>query len=311
MSVLTCQSIHDKPCGGCEWPSQLWCSASSRSRARRREAGRRPIRPPIPGAAKDVRELGAQLETIHPDVFRNISKRRFRSEVDTLARRAPSLDPNQLLVGLMRIAALPGDRNGHTGLFPLQPHRRELHLYPLRLYDFADGVYVVDEAGAPSLTGLRVIEVAGLPIEQVLARVRPLVPHDNESSLRALAPHYALVAEVLAGLGVTAGVGPVEFTFERTSGERFEQELTPSPDRPMRRSSPIRCTVTTRRYFPSAPARSTSPARGASSTSASSPGAACSTSATTARSHRPSSSRPCSNGWRGPAQYAVSSSTCV
>ena len=39
----------------------------------------------------------------------------------------------------------------------------------------------------------------------------------------------------------------------------------------MRRSSPIRCTVTTRRYFPSAPARSTSPARGASSTSASSP----------------------------------------
>ena len=162
----------------------------------------------IPGAAKDVRELGAQLETIHPDVFRNISKRRFRSEVDTLARRAPSLDPNQLLVGLMRIAALPGDRNGHTGLFPLQPHRRELHLYPLRLYDFADGVYVVDEAGAPSLTGLRVIEVAGLPIQQVLARVRPLVPHDNESSLRALAPHYALVAEVLAGLGVTAGVGP-------------------------------------------------------------------------------------------------------
>lgn len=181
----------------------------------------------IPGAAKDVRELGAQLETIHPDLFRNVSKLRFRSEVDTLAHRAPSLDPNQLLVGLMRIAALPGDRNGHTGLFPLQPHRRELHLYPLRLYDFADGVYVVDEAGAPSLTGLRVIGLAGLPIEQVLARVRPLVPHDNESSLRALAPHYALVAEVLAGLGVTAGVGPVEFTFERTSGERFEQELSP------------------------------------------------------------------------------------
>ena len=181
----------------------------------------------VPGAAKDVRELGAQLETIHPNLFRNIPKRRFHSEVNALARRAPSLDPNQLLVGLMRIAALPGDRNGHTGLFPLHPHRRELHLYPLRLYDFVDGVYVVDDAGGSSLTGLKVIEVAGLPVEQVLARVRPLVPHDNESSLRALAPHYALVAEVLAGLGVITGVGPVEFTFERTSGERVEEALTP------------------------------------------------------------------------------------
>ena len=45
--------------------------------------------------------------------------------------------------------ALLGPRNGHTGLFPGDPsHTRELHLYPLRLYDFADGLYVVDAADA-------------------------------------------------------------------------------------------------------------------------------------------------------------------
>jgi hypothetical protein len=181
----------------------------------------------IPGAAKDVRELGAGLESLHPNLFRNVSRTRFRSEVAALARRAPSLDTNQLLVGLMRISALPGDRNGHTGLFPLHGHRRELHLYPLRLYDFVDGVHVVDEVGGPSLTGLRLVAIAGAPIEQVLARVRPLVPHDNASSMRALAPHFALVAEVLAGLGVTERVGPVAFTFEREGGERFEQVLAP------------------------------------------------------------------------------------
>jgi hypothetical protein len=181
----------------------------------------------IPGAAKDVRALGTELESLHPNLFRNVSRKRFRSEVAALARQAPSLDANQLLVGLMRIAALPGDRNGHTGLFPLHGHRRELHLYPLRLYDFVDGVHVVDEAGGPSLTGLRLTAVAGIPIEQVLARVRPLVPHDNESSMRALAPHYVLVAEVLAGLGVTEKAGPVAFTFERPGGERVEQVLAP------------------------------------------------------------------------------------
>jgi hypothetical protein len=181
----------------------------------------------IPGAAKDARTLGAELESLHPNLFRNVSRKRFRSEVAELARRAPGLDANHLLVGLMRIAALPGDRNGHTGLFPLHGHKRELHLYPVRLYDFADGVYVVDEAGGSSLTGLKVVAIAGIPIEQVLARVRPLVPHDNESSMRALAPHYALVAEVLAGLDIADRAGPVQFAFERAGGERVEQVLAP------------------------------------------------------------------------------------
>ena len=60
-----------------------------------------------PGAAADVRALGAALEANHPDLFRNVSRVRFRSEVESLARRAPALSDNELLVGLMRIAASP------------------------------------------------------------------------------------------------------------------------------------------------------------------------------------------------------------
>ena len=103
-------------------------------------------RPSAPGTtADDVRELGRSIEQIHPNPFRSVSKQRFESEVDGLARRAPSLSRNELLVGVLRLIALLGPRNGHTGLFPGDPsHTRENHLYPLRLYDFADGLYVVD-----------------------------------------------------------------------------------------------------------------------------------------------------------------------
>jgi hypothetical protein len=180
----------------------------------------------VPGAASDVRLLASQLESIHPDLFRHVTQRLFRAETDQLARRAPSLTSNELLVGLMRIAALPGPRNGHTGIFPLHPHRRQLHLYPLRLYDFADGIYVVD-AGGPELVGTRLVAMAGTPIGRVLRLVGPLVPRDNASSLRGAAPHYALVAEVLDGLGIADGIGPLTFTFERENGERFETVLTP------------------------------------------------------------------------------------
>jgi hypothetical protein len=148
--------------------------------------------------------------------------------VDSLARKAPRLTDSELLTGLLRIAALPGPRNGHTGIFPLDSaHRRSFHLYPLRLYDFGDGLYVVDEAGGHGLIGARITTIAGVPVERVLELVRPLVPHDNAVNLRAWAPHFALVAEVLDGLGIVDGVGGARFGFEKPDGSSVELELEP------------------------------------------------------------------------------------
>jgi hypothetical protein len=111
----------------------------------------------------------------------------------------------------MRIVALVSPRNGHTGIFPLdRGHRRRLHVYPLRLYEFADGMYVVDGEH----TGRRLAAISGVPVERVAWLVRPLVPYDNESGLRAKVPYFSLVAEVLDGLGVGSGVGARTFTFD-------------------------------------------------------------------------------------------------
>ena len=187
-------------------------------------------RPSAPSTvADDVREVGASIETIHPAPFRSVSRQRFRAEVDALARRAPSLSRDELLVGVLRIIGLLGPRNGHTGLFAGDPGNvRPLHLYPIRLYHFADGVYVVDAEDA-SLVRNRVVAIAGTPVERVLQLVEPLTPHDNPSNIRGMAPHYVLTAEVLDGLGITEGAGPTDFTFERPSGERVDVSLAPVP----------------------------------------------------------------------------------
>src|SRR5262245_52205415 len=159
-------------------------------------------------AAADVRALGAAIEEIHPAPFRSISKQRFEAGVDELARRAPSISRDELLVGLLRIIASLGPRNGHTGLFPGDPGNvRPLHLFPIRLYQFVDGVFVVD-AEDRSLIGGRLVAIEGVPVERVFELVDPLVPHDNASNVRGMAPHYALTAEVLHGLGITESAGP-------------------------------------------------------------------------------------------------------
>jgi hypothetical protein len=187
-------------------------------------------RPSAPStAADDIRELGKSIEQIHPDPFRSISRQSFESQVSALARQAPTLSEDELLVGAMRIVALLGPRNGHTGLFPGDPgHTRELHLFPLRLYFFTDGLYVVD-ANDPSLVSDRLVAVAGMPIEAALARVEPLVPRDNPSNVRGLAPHFLLTAEVLDGLGIVAGGGPAVFTLERPGGQRVDVPLAAIP----------------------------------------------------------------------------------
>ncbi len=191
-------------------------------------AGGADARPSAPrGVVDDVRALGQSIETIHPAPFRSIPRERFRAEVDTLARRAPSISRNELLVGVLRLIALLGPRNGHTGLFPGDSaHTQPLHLYPLRLYHFADGVFVVD-ARDTSLVRNRLVAIEGTPVERVLELVEPLTPHDNPMNVRGMAPHYLLTAEVLDGLGITDGAGPADFTFARPEGQSVDVTLTP------------------------------------------------------------------------------------
>jgi Peptidase family S41 len=187
-------------------------------------------RPSAPvDVAADVRELADSIETIHPAPFRSVSRQRFQAEVNALAGRAPTISRNEFLVGVLRLIGLLGPRNGHTGLFPGDPsHGRPLHLYPIRLYHFADGVFVVDADDA-SLVRNRLIAIEGVPVERVLELVGPLTPHDNASNTRGMAPHYLLTAEVLDGLGIADGAGPATFTFQLPDGQHVDVALTGIP----------------------------------------------------------------------------------
>jgi hypothetical protein len=154
---------------------------------------------------RELRELAETMEVTHPDLFHDVPRATFRAEAAKLAEAAPRLSRAELVVGVMRLAALPGARDGHTAVYPFDQHARGLHAYPLRLYDFADGLYVVGSTGQEDLRGRRVTAIGGTPIDEVVELVRPLVPYDNESSFRWLLPEYLATAEVLRGLGVVEG----------------------------------------------------------------------------------------------------------
>jgi len=183
----------------------------------------------VPASARtdDVQLAAQHLRDDHPNLFHDLSEARFDVAAADLSAHADSLDDDQLLVGLMRLGAMPGVRDGHTGIFPLNPaNRRVLHAYPIRMYTFADGTYIVGQTGGSDLLRARVMAVNGHPLEEVMAAVTPLVPHDNDSTLRLRVTTFLNTPEVLHGLGLVPDLGPVAFTFER-GGNRFAASLAP------------------------------------------------------------------------------------
>lgn len=183
-------------------------------------------------APSDIRNLVTELEQRHPNPYHAVSREDFHRAADDLAERAPGLRRDQLIVGVMRLMAMLGERDGHSGLFPIQPaHAQTIHAYPIRLHRFPDGFYVI-RAEDPSLVGAKVLSIGGVPAAEVEARVRPLVPRDNEWSRLFGLPYYVVTSEVLGGLDISGpwvfqapGAGPREVALQPVTAGRWLQRL--------------------------------------------------------------------------------------
>jgi hypothetical protein len=142
--------------------------------------------------------------------------------------KLPTLNDDQALVELVRLAAMPSwnGRDGHTGIF-LTPGSG-IHPYPVRLWRFSDGL-VITAARAPyeDLVGSRVTAIGGRPIDDVMRLAEPLSPRDNPSSLLSFGPRYAGVSELLAGLGVIDRAGPASFSLVDRDGKARDVSIEP------------------------------------------------------------------------------------
>jgi len=173
-------------------------------------------------ASGDIRNLVVELEQRHPEPYHAVARDDFRRAAEDLARRAPALTRSQQVVGVMRLLAMLGERDGHSGVHPLSPVAgQRLHAYPLRLYRFPDGLYVV-RATDPALVGARLTATGGVPAAELEDRVRPLITRDNEWTVLDRLPYFVVTAEVLEGLAIA----PV-FSFELPGGARRDVVMEP------------------------------------------------------------------------------------
>lgn len=170
----------------------------------------------ITGWASDLDLLLPGIEEIHPDPYHSTPKPQLVAAIAALKESVAQATDDEVMVGLLRIVAQlsASGRDGHTGAFIWGTDSAyPVHSLPLRLWSFADGLYVVDALPPyEGLIGSRVDAIAGRPVGEVQAAIEPLVPRDNDETVVLLTPRFLLIPEVLHGLGIIGQVGPVELT---------------------------------------------------------------------------------------------------
>ena len=104
-------------------------------------------------------------------------------------------------------------RDGHSGI--AGGTRYELFGYlPISVRWFGEELRVMRAAEQYSATlGHRISAVNGLPIEEVLERLRTVVPHANESRFKKFSGYYLHLPGLLYGLGITEHPDTARFSF--------------------------------------------------------------------------------------------------
>jgi len=153
------------------------------------------------------------MDALHPQLDHGVSIDELNAAATALSAQVPTANDDQLMVGVMRIVAMVSRAGceAHTGAYVWGNPTLPLHSLPLRLWLFGEDVYVVDALPPyEQLIGNRITSINGRSIADVMATIEPIMPRDNDQTIRLLMPRFLLTVEILHGLGIADAVDQVE-----------------------------------------------------------------------------------------------------
>lgn len=151
---------------------------------------------------EDINFLTRESEQIHPNLFHTISRSEYLAAAETLKSNLSSRTFAEIFVEIKRLVALPAKKeDGHSQVTMFQA--TGFRLYPLRLYEFSDGVFVID-ANPPhqQAIGQKVVQIGGKDMSQVNTILDPLITRDNPANVKQKRTLHYVVPEILKATGI-------------------------------------------------------------------------------------------------------------
>ena len=155
----------------------------------------------------DLAYFAEEARRLHADPNRAAFSGEFENAVRMLHEQIPLLNDEEVLLELMKLAALLGD--GHTVIYGPSnetPVDFDTGTLPVKFYLFDDGLFIVEADSAwTNLIGSRVKQIGILNPENALERLKLLRGVDNEMTIKWLGVQF-----YLRRLNMLRGIGAVE-----------------------------------------------------------------------------------------------------
>jgi len=169
--------------------------------------------------AADLATIDEQVRANHPNPFANNPESAWVAKLAELRKTLPAATPDEQTAQLASLVGLLDTHSCWCG---------NARLYPAWMYRFPEGWFVV-RAKDERLIGARLTAIGEIPVEQVEAKLRPLVPSDNESGELTGLQDALPTMEFLHGLGIVKDPNKPAFSFSKPDGSTLTIDLAPEP----------------------------------------------------------------------------------
>jgi tetratricopeptide (TPR) repeat protein len=176
----------------------------------------------------DLAWLAREIKRIHYSPFKKVSRQEFDSFVEKLSNDIPHLSDAQIAVGFMKLARLPGD--GHTVITPNFIRRETRRAAPIRLYLFAEGLYVTAAGpGHSELVGALVLKIGEHSADAILEAMESVISQDNKMWPKWIGPDLMTSPQLLNGMGLIPDPEKLPLTVRDQAGNERTIELAAEP----------------------------------------------------------------------------------
>jgi hypothetical protein len=181
--------------------------------------------------AGDLALIDTTVRQFHPAPFTIHPESEWTARLADVSAEIESASENEQVT---LVASLVGLLDTHSGLYSIPGG---WHFYGVLPYRFSDGWFVVN-ADSPKLIGDEVVSIGGVPIEDVVTRLAPLVPHDNPTGLLGNILWEINSVEYLNGAGIVRDTEHPGFVLRTPDGGSVTEEPNATPEQQYTLPSP-------------------------------------------------------------------------
>jgi hypothetical protein len=192
------------------------------------------------GWRNDLNYIVDTFDTCHSNPYLETTQQSFNAAVADLDAAVPSLTDNEIKLEFSKLVASVGDAHTriwltHSAIGPFPDwfdgafdRAQMFGSYPIRVYWFSDGLYVVGSTTEHRDTlGTKVVQIGEHSPDEVMDLIRPYISHSVDEWMIYQSPKFLVSPEALHVLGVIDDVSSAQYSFQDSDGSTFQVSLSP------------------------------------------------------------------------------------